>query len=93
MSQFDFSDAKIKLVRAEHHIKNLEQLIHDYSNSKFYKFELETLEGRVSLLFKSLHIPDLDIKSIIGDAISNIRSSLDYAAVAMLPSSINVSNV
>lgn len=78
----DLSDAKAKLDRAAYHVGQLEAKIAEYLGSDFHKTTLDPKEG--SLRFQSLHRMDKSINCLIGDAVGNIRSSLDYAAIAIL---------
>lgn len=78
------SDAYFKLQRARQHISELEGRIVSYLSSRFYEFDVEDIGGgRYVLFLKSLVEPSGDIGAIIGDAISNTRSVLDYVAVEL----------
>lgn len=83
--QVDLSDAVIKLSRARDHISDLEVRLRAYLATDFYRLRVEPDEGgrRIRIVFDSLHQPDKSINALIGDAIGNLRSSLDYIAVAL----------
>ncbi len=79
------SDAQAKLRRANEHISEVERLIRSYLATDFYRlsFEPDHGEGRIKVVFQSLHQPDKSIALAVGDAVSNMRSALDYAVVAL----------
>jgi hypothetical protein len=86
MPKVDFSDAAEKLKRANQHIAEAETFIANYLTSDFYRvrFENDHVARRTKILFDSLHPPSKAVNLAIGDAISNLRSTLDYLVVAML---------
>lgn len=84
MSKIDFSDVSVKLARAGYHIADVEARIAAYLSSDFYRIRLEPQPGgQIGVLFDSLHQPDKVVNAAIGDAIGNLRSALDYIAVAI----------
>src|ERR1700730_14902236 len=86
MPKADLSDARQKLARAREHIADAEARIGGFLATNFYRlrFEPDQREGRVKIIFDSLHQPDKNINAVIGDAVGNLRSMLDYAAVALV---------
>jgi hypothetical protein len=86
MLKADFKDAEAKLQRANEHISDLEEAISGFLHTDFYRVTLEADQatGRMKLVFQSLHEPGQDLNLILGDAISNLRSSLDYAINAAI---------
>lgn len=81
----DFTDAHIKLCRARHHIAEIKSQIATFLVTDFYRLRFETnhRKGRVEVIFDSLHQPDKSVNALIGDAVGNLRSTLDYIAVAL----------
>ncbi|OSZ67162.1 hypothetical protein CAP39_12075 [Sphingomonas sp. IBVSS1] len=77
---FDLSDARIKLDRACKHISDLEAAIIALEASDLYSITFEQNKGLGSaeLKFQSLHQMDKSINALIGDAVGNLRSALDY---------------
>ncbi|MEO9780390.1 MAG: hypothetical protein ABJH07_14255 [Sedimentitalea sp.] len=85
-ANIDLSDAQLKLERARFHIADLDAQLDTYLSSDFYRLRLEkdNNERRWNVHFESLHKPDRTIDTVLGDAIGNLRSALDYAAVALV---------
>jgi len=85
MQKADLSDAYLKLARAKQHIADVEAGIGRFLSSDFYQFtfELDQRKGRLQFRFQSLHKPDKALNCLIGDALSNLRSILDYAVVGI----------
>jgi hypothetical protein len=85
MTAPDLSDAHVKLARAHNHIADIESQIRSFLSTDFYRIRLEPneREGRIKIILDSLHNPDKTINALIGDAIGNLRSVLDYAVVAL----------
>lgn len=85
MPKPDFADARAKLDRARKHIADLDALIASFLSTDFYKLttDLNEGEGRIKYGFDSLHQPDKQLNVILGDAISNLRSTLDYLTIAI----------
>lgn len=85
MSRADFADARAKLARARVHIADVNTAITGYLATNFYQFTVQTnKDGTFELIFQSLHQPDQALNATIGDAISNLRSTLDYTVNAAL---------
>lgn len=86
MGKADFSDAIMKLARAREHIAEVERRAALMTDPKLYRVTVvpDISVGRFRLELASLHQPDKGINAVIGDAVSTLRSVLDYAAVAMV---------
>lgn len=85
MTKVDFSAAREKLNRANKHIKDLDAYLLEFTSTNFYEIYLTPNDtGQALLGFKYLSKPGPALTLIMGDAVSNLRSTLDYAAVAML---------
>jgi hypothetical protein len=82
----DLSDADSKLARAREHIDDVDKRISNYLSSQFYRlrFTGNPNTGFFSVIFDSLHNPDKTVNAAIGDAIGNLRSTLDYMTVAIV---------
>jgi hypothetical protein len=81
----DLSDARQKLNRAGHHIAHLDAWINGRLNADYYRLTIEPENGdRLSYNFQSLHDLGRDAEAIIGDAIGNLRSTLDYIVAALV---------
>ena len=82
----DFADAVIKCERADVHIAAVQAEITRFLATEFYRirFEHDLAKGTVLARFDSLHQPDKRFSLILGDAVSNLRSTLDYVAGALL---------
>jgi len=77
MPQFDASHFKIE--RANHHIRQLEASIARFSRSDFYSVDVkkDVRSGQNSLVFTIKRSPSVDAALILGDALHNLKSSLD----------------
>lgn len=86
IAQPDFTDARLKLARADKHIAEVETLVRGFLSTDFYQMRVEPSkeEGRMRVVFDSSHQSDKAINATIGDAIGNIRSTLDYILVALV---------
>lgn len=86
MHKPDLSDAREKLRRGRDHIADFEARIGAFLSTDFYRLRLEgdQQEGRMRILFNSLHQPDKRINAVIGDVVGNLRSALDYLVVALV---------
>ncbi len=82
----DLSEAYAKLERSRYHISDLEARITAYLATDFYRLTIKPNErnGLMEVTFDSLHQPDKQINALIGDAVSNLRSTLDYIVVALV---------
>lgn len=82
----DLSDAHLKLQRARDHITDVDARISEYFSTDFYKIAVEPEEGddRFAVVMQSLHEPERSLNALIGDAVGNLRSVLDYAVVAIV---------
>lgn len=81
----ELADARHKLNRAGFHIAHLESWINGRLSADYYRLTVEPEGGnRLSYNFQSLHDLNRDAEAIIGDAIGNLRSSLDYVVGALI---------
>lgn len=81
----DLADARQKLNRAGHHIAHLDAWINGRLSADYYRLTVEPKDGnRLSYNFQSLHDLSRDAEAIIGDAIGNLRSTLDYIIGALV---------
>lgn len=86
MTLLDLSDASLKLERARKHIADIDTAIADLAASDGYRliFNYDQGEGFVQVELQSLHEVDKSINAVIGDAVGNLRSSLDYIIGAVV---------
>jgi hypothetical protein len=86
MRKPDFSDARQRLGRAREHIAESQTRIANLINPEFYRVEphFDSQAGRVRIDLISLQQSDKGLNCTIGDAIGNLRTVLDYAAVALV---------
>ncbi len=85
MSQFNLMDAWLKLERAREHILDVERAVENLTAPELYKISIKRDEGAyLSVDFESLHDEGQYLSTIIGDAIGNLRSSLDYLMGAVV---------
>lgn len=77
--QPDFSGVRVKVERAKEHIDNLEPLVQGFLQSKPYEVFPYNEPDTGDLVYKAkvLAQPPLWWSAVIGDAIHNLRSSLD----------------
>lgn len=82
----NFNDAHLKLSRACRHIAEVDARLASYLCSDFYAIEtkLDQATRRLRVELQSLHQPDKAFNAVVGDAIGNLRSVLDYIAVALV---------
>jgi hypothetical protein len=81
----DFSDARLKLQRGREHIADLKARIDQFHTANDYTLGMEPVEGgNFKIFLKSTQQPDKSINAVIGDAVGNLRSALDYIAVAIV---------
>ncbi len=75
-----FSHSRLKLARAEQHVENIAQIIDDYAKSEpQYSIE-ETIGNYVHYEIHRSIAPPIFLPAIVGDAIHNLRTSLDVLA-------------
>ncbi len=77
-----FSDSKLKIKRANQHIKELDEVLIAFGKTNFHNLDIESdpQGGGYVLKFESTQpIPD-QAPLIIGDTVHNLRSSLDLMA-------------
>lgn len=83
-SKKPFSSPRLKLQRAMRHIGELEEIIEKYFSGKWFSCETkfnERGEPCFNMVFQGA--PD-EFSMVLGDAIHNIRSALDLAAVELV---------
>lgn len=79
-----FSSSRLKLRRAMRHIQELEDTIDSYFSGDWYVLKSDIgKEGNPRFNF-TLRKPPEEFDTIVGDAIHNIRSTLDLAAVELV---------
>jgi hypothetical protein len=87
----DFSHApwRLKLYRAQHHMKELELELGRYANRNPYEARrLDKGDADPNRWLWTLHFteqPDLSLAIVLGDVLTNIRASLDHLAAALAP--------
>ena len=87
----DFTDAEHKLNRAKSHIADVDFRIAGFLSADLYRLRFEPDEGKTHLkvILDSRHQIDPSINTVIGDAVGNLRSVLDYMAVALVSPIMN----
>lgn len=80
-----FEAPRLKVKRANKHIFDLKDSINAFIKTDFYSFgiESEVDTGDSVLQFKMVASPPTDLPLILGDAIHNLRASLDLAYVEL----------
>lgn len=86
MQQFDLSDARMKIERARTHLAELDKEIMGFSAPHLYKIipEHDINTGFVDIRLETMHDTDRSVSTVIGDAIGNLRSALDYLIGAII---------
>jgi hypothetical protein len=81
-----FEGPRLKVKRANQHIADLNKAIEAFIKTDFYTFGIENdpNTGDQFLRFKMTKEPPCELPLIIGDAIHNLRSSLDLAYCEIL---------
>jgi hypothetical protein len=88
-----FYGSKLKVKRADHHIRTLKDTLNAFMQTEFYRVRIEEdVEVRGQRFIPPFHRvkveifqePPSDIPLIIGDAIHNLRSALDLAVCEMI---------
>ncbi len=86
--QPDFSGVWIKVERAKEHVGNLEMLVQGFLQSKPYEVVAhDDPETGKAFKVKVSHQPPLWWSGIVGDAVHNLRSSLDLLVCELVRSS------
>src|SRR5438067_2313470 len=76
-----FDDAKLKIKRAEKHIADLSSLVNHVAKTYPYRHSVQRhADGSYTLDFEVTEPLPADIRLIIGDALHNLRSALDFLA-------------
>lgn len=80
-----FASSRLKLKRAMRHIEELEELIRNYFTGSWYSLNNAIDENGGMSHYRSIlrRIPE-EFGLVVGDAIHNIRSALDLAAVELV---------
>jgi hypothetical protein len=81
-----FEDSKLKIKWADEHIRNLALLIGGYLQTKFCDFGLKKdgSTGKYKFIIEIIKAPPWQIPLIVGDAIHNLRASLDVLVCDMV---------
>jgi len=73
--------ARLKVVRAQEHLNSLKAEIGKYLDSRPYEFRAEIDRDYVSARSAKINVdPPLRLGCILGDCLSNLRTSLDFVA-------------
>lgn len=82
-SKQQFESSRLKVKRAYSHIKELESLFQAFLNSDFCRVVIDGEPGAGPLLIKVVSIasPPPEMSLVIGDAVHNLRASLDHVIV------------
>lgn len=86
MSSWDFSGPRLKVKRAKHHIEELESRLSEWFNSDSFRLSIDNNPDTGNQCFKLAvgeSMPE-EIPVIIGDAIHNLRSALDFIAIEIV---------
>lgn len=87
-----FDDARLKIKRADEHVKDLEAKIVAFLNTVPFKLvhrgKAEPKKEEVICVKIEKQIPR-DFSVIIGDAVHNLRTSLDYAVYALVSDKVS----
>jgi hypothetical protein len=75
-----FNDSRLKIKRANQHIRELNDVLNTYMRSDFYSLavELDAETGEEFLCFRTIKQMPESVPLIIGDAVHNLRTALDY---------------
>ena len=81
-----FQDARLKIERANHHIRDLEGQLRTYADSRPHTltFEEDPISKRFNIRVNFPDEPPPDMALAIGDAIHNLRTALDYMTWEMV---------
>jgi hypothetical protein len=78
--QEPFSSAKLKAIRANRHIDDLQRIIEDFAASDCYAISIGknvSSEKNCMTVNPAIPFPEQEAALIIGDALHNLRSALD----------------
>uniref|UniRef100_UPI0028A247DB hypothetical protein n=1 Tax=Massilia sp. TaxID=1882437 RepID=UPI0028A247DB len=80
-----FAPSKLKLRRAMRHIEELDEIIKNYFSGAWYSYK-NTVDSNGSLtgLHVNFRAKPEEFGTVVGDAIHNMRSALDLAAVELV---------
>ncbi len=83
---FDFTGPRLKIRRANQHIADLHEMMLGFANSDFYSVTIESNAQRgTNFLCFQIDLSSFPLEEAaltIGDALHNLRSSLDYLALS-----------
>ncbi len=82
----DLSGPRLKLARAKHHIRDLESLFDAFVSDNPHRIEIEANDEGIRIVGKFDRPIPVETSAIIGDAIHNIRASLDHLVAAAVRS-------
>lgn len=81
----DISGPANKIVRAHQHFSYLQELIHEYLDSKPYQIEVLAIPEDFRYVVTARHAPPpREIGLVFGDVVHNLRSALDHYARLMV---------
>jgi hypothetical protein len=78
-------DFTVKLVRANKHLDDLEDLIVEYRSTAGVKLRRVMHRRKIGWELQIEKPPPAQMALVLGDYLYNVRSALDYLAVALLP--------
>ena len=81
-----FHDARLKVERAERHISDIQSIVSTLPESDVSGIEVDAKSGGHSITHHIPHMQEIltDVALITGDAVHNLRASLDYAWLTIL---------
>jgi len=82
MPNLDLSGPRLKLARAKHHIRDLESLFDAFISNNPHRIETEVDDQGIKVIGRFDRPIPVETSAIIGDAIHNIRASLDHLVAA-----------
>jgi hypothetical protein len=77
-----FRGARLKVQRAKQHVEELKSLIATICSTQFYEIVANENAGSSTAIIRPLKPMPVAFPLIIGDAVHNLRSSLDHVATA-----------
>jgi hypothetical protein len=85
LSLVDYSDAILKLQRADSHIRDLDYIVFTYLQTKPYDITHEShlISDKHGFYISLTEKPPKLLQTVIGDAVHNLRATLDYLIAAI----------
>lgn len=82
----DYSSARLKIERAQAHIREVDFLIHTYLRRRAYRIAQKTDfdTGKFGFEIALNEMPPIEISAFLGDAIHNLRTALDHLISAVV---------